>query len=116
MLLPTIPVHVNQPDSNEAMISHRRNCHVLIKYWAIFINLLLFCTGRNVPWEVANMDDGREESCLKAVLKNTSALVILALALTEGFVTSVSLADMVDTGLLLRDSCFGVVVEVVVVL
>ena len=54
------------------------------------------------------MDDGMEESSLKAVLKNASALVSNALALTERFVTrsfreeSISLADVVDTWLLLR--------------
>ena len=51
------------------------------------------------------MDDGMEESSLKAVLKNASALVSNALALTERFVTrsfreeSISLADVVDTWL-----------------
>ena len=53
------------------------------------------------------MDDSMEESSLEAVLKNTRALVTNALALAKGFVTwsfreeSVSLANVVDTGLLL---------------
>ena len=84
---------------------------IFIEYlWNIgwfFINFL-FCTGRNVPWEVADMDDSMEESSLKALLTNTRAMVSNALALAERFVTwsfreeSFSLADVVDTGLWLQ--------------
>ena len=51
-------------------------------FWKTLINLP-FSTGRNVPGEVANMDDVMEKCSLKAVLKNTRALVSNALALTE---------------------------------
>ena len=53
------------------------------------------------------MDVGMEERSLEAVLQNTRALVTNALALAKGFVTrsfweeSVSLTNVVDTGLLL---------------
>ena len=81
--------------------------------WQTLVSIL-FRTGRNVPWEVADMDDSMEESSLKALLTNTRAMVSNALALAERFVTwsfreeSFSLADVVDTGLWLQCcSCCG---------
>merc|ERR1711971_976194 len=80
--------------------------------WQTLVSIL-FHTGRNVPWEVADMDDSMEESSLKALLTNTRAMVSNALALAERFVTwsfreeSFSLADVVDTGLWLQRCCCG---------